>query len=177
MPYTAGTNTANYNNCASWNGITGNVTTVGSNGGPSAYGTYDMAGNVWEWNEDKVGSTNRVLRGGNYGYDNSYLASSYRNYAVASTRNNYIGFRIASLSASTNLVAVSDINNAPDSTGFGSVSYEYYISRYEVTNSEYVLFLNSVATTDNNNLYINNIMFLDIKKKELIQNYANICLV
>jgi len=49
MVYQAGLNTANFNNCAIWNAATGNVTTVGANGGPSAYGTYDQAGNVDEW--------------------------------------------------------------------------------------------------------------------------------
>ena len=49
MVYPAGLNTANFNNCANWNGETGNLTTVGANGGPSAYGTYDQAGNVDEW--------------------------------------------------------------------------------------------------------------------------------
>ncbi len=45
-------NSANYNNEADWNGQPGNVTTVGRNGGPSAYGTYDQGGNVLEVAED-----------------------------------------------------------------------------------------------------------------------------
>jgi sulfatase modifying factor 1 len=48
----AGTNTANFNNCANWNNQSGNLTTVGLNGGPSAYGTYDQAGSVAEWTSD-----------------------------------------------------------------------------------------------------------------------------
>jgi len=39
---------ANYNSDADWNGRDGNVTTVGTNGGPSAYGAFDMSGNVLE---------------------------------------------------------------------------------------------------------------------------------
>lgn len=153
MPYPIGPNTANFDNCASWNGLPGNITSVGTNGGTSAYGTYDMAGNVWEWNEDSRGPGNKVLRGGNYGYDNNYLSSSYSNYGNLLTRSNYIGFRIASYSNYTDLLLVSDTNNLSDNTGFGSVDYEYYIAKYEVTNSEYVEFLNSVASTDAYGLY------------------------
>lgn len=45
-----GANVANYGNGADWNGLVGNVTTVGS-AGPlsySFYGTADQAGNVFE---------------------------------------------------------------------------------------------------------------------------------
>ncbi len=38
-------------------------------------------------------------------------------------------------------------------TGYGSVGHEYYISKYEVTNTEYTAFLNAVAATDTNELY------------------------
>ncbi|WP_413314197.1 MULTISPECIES: SUMF1/EgtB/PvdO family nonheme iron enzyme [unclassified Prochlorococcus] len=44
-------------------------------------------------------------------------------------------------------VLVEDEGNEGDSTGFGAVSYPYYIGKYEVTNSEYTQFLNSVAQT------------------------------
>ena len=44
-------NFANYNSSASWNGQTGNVTTVGTNGGANAYGAIDMSGNAREWND------------------------------------------------------------------------------------------------------------------------------
>jgi sulfatase modifying factor 1 len=58
-------NFANYNDVADWNGQDGNVTTVGTNGGASAYGAFDMSGNVFEWN-DLTGATgsSRGLRGG-----------------------------------------------------------------------------------------------------------------
>ena len=39
-------NTANFNNNAIWNGVSGNVTTVGTNGKSSYYGTYDQDGNI-----------------------------------------------------------------------------------------------------------------------------------
>jgi len=48
---------------------------------------------------------------------------------------------------------VSHTNNVDDSTGFGAVSYEYFIGKYEVVCSEYAVFLNSVARTDTYALY------------------------
>lgn len=150
------TNSANYNGCAN------TVSSVGTNGRSSYYGSYDMSGNVWEWNDTSVGGSNKVFRGGNWGYDANYLSSFYRNYGINTTRSEYIGFRISSynlLSIYPNMVYVTDNNNNADSTGFGSVNYNYYIGRYEITNSEYVEFLNSVAQTDTYALYINNMSF------------------
>jgi len=42
-------------------------------------------------------------------------------------------------------VTVGDATNAPDSTGYGAVPYEYRISQCEVTNGQYREFLNAVA--------------------------------
>jgi len=42
-------NSSNWQATVNWNGQTGNVTTIGTNGGPSPYGTFDMSGNVAEW--------------------------------------------------------------------------------------------------------------------------------
>jgi len=54
-------------------------------------------------------------------------------------------------------VTVGNSGNAPDPlTGFGSVSYDYRISTYEVTNSQYAAFLNAVAASDPNGLYNTN---------------------
>lgn len=44
-------NVANYNNAADWNNANGNLTTVGSAGTTSAYGVYDLAGNVDEFTD------------------------------------------------------------------------------------------------------------------------------
>ena len=46
------------------------------------------------------------------------------------------------------VVTVGPAGNSADSTGLGSVSYEYHIGKYEVTNAQYVGFLNAVAATD-----------------------------
>ena len=51
-------------------------------------------------------------------------------------------------SISLDTVFVGDDGNTEDTTGYGAVSYGYYIGKYEVTNSEYSAFLNAVAATD-----------------------------
>ncbi len=51
-------------------------------------------------------------------------------------------------SISLDLVPVNHAGNAADDTGYGSVGYGYRMGRYEVTNSQYVQFLNSVAAAD-----------------------------
>jgi len=52
----SGANIANYIFGTDWNGQNGNVTTVGSAGvlSESFYGTFDQAGNVWEWSETVI---------------------------------------------------------------------------------------------------------------------------
>lgn len=50
-------------------------------------------------------------------------------------------------------VYVGDIGNPNDSTGFGGVSYDYFIGKYEVTLNQYTEFLNAVAATDTYGLY------------------------
>ena len=67
----------------------------GSNGGPSAYGTYDMGGNVWEWDDAAVSDSSRVDRGGSWPYFASYARSDYRGNYSPSNRNYNLGFRLA----------------------------------------------------------------------------------
>ncbi|MCX5739450.1 MAG: SUMF1/EgtB/PvdO family nonheme iron enzyme, partial [Proteobacteria bacterium] len=53
-------------------------------------------------------------------------------------------------------VFVGEPDNPPDTTncsGCGSVSYDYYISKYEVTNAQYVELLNAKAASDPLGLY------------------------
>jgi sulfatase modifying factor 1 len=91
-------NTANFNYGADWNGLDGNVTTVGTNGAPSYYGAFDMVGNVWEWDDGAVGSS-RVLRGGgwfDWGFGLFDLSSSDRNPHDPGYEGNSVhGFRLA----------------------------------------------------------------------------------
>ena len=65
---------------------------------PGPFGTYDMGGNVYQWNEAILGSEYRGLAGGCWGYDSSNLASSD---AAGGFYPTYIdpgyGFRVASV--------------------------------------------------------------------------------
>ena len=166
MPVTPGNNTANFAICADWDGQDGNVTTVGTNGGPSAYGTYDQTGNIGQWQNDYDGIlTNGAMRGGSWFDTNP--ASLSRSQAVGnpSNKSQLVGLRIASSYSSpnpynfSNFVTVEDINNVGNDAdnfggvGRGIVGYPYAIGKYLVTNSEYIEFLNAVAVTDTYALY------------------------
>ena len=50
-------------------------------------------------------------------------------------------------------VKVGDKVNTADTTGFGSVAYNYNIGKYEVTAGQYTAFLNAVAKSDTYGLY------------------------
>ena len=90
-------NFANYNEQADWNSQNGNVTTVGTNGGPSFYGAFDMSGNVYEWNDlTGASGSSRGLRGGGWGIPAFDLSSSGSYSTGPSGEIDYIGFRLAS---------------------------------------------------------------------------------
>jgi formylglycine-generating enzyme required for sulfatase activity len=91
-------NFTNFNNTADWNGRDGNVTTVGTNGGPSYYGAFDMTGNVWEWN-DLTGAADfvRGQRGGSWYFMDAYVSSYYRDTFEPWEEINDVGFRVASV--------------------------------------------------------------------------------
>ena len=89
-------NFANYDQDADWNSQNGNVTTVGTNGGPSAYGAFDMTGNVFEWNDLTGAAGSRGQRGGNYRGTTASLSSSFSNTLGAPIEGNNFGFRLAS---------------------------------------------------------------------------------
>ena len=89
-------NFANFMSTADWNGQNGNVTTVGTNGGPSAYGAFDMNGNGLEW-IDPTGTTGSsgMFRGGGWMAKPVNLSSSLSAY-YAWGLEDAVGFRLAS---------------------------------------------------------------------------------
>jgi formylglycine-generating enzyme required for sulfatase activity len=91
-------NFANFNNGASWNSLTGNVTTVGTNGAASYYNAFDMSGNVFEWTDlDGTVDETRVLRGGGWNLNETFLASFYIGFNPAEFDGFNVGFRLAAV--------------------------------------------------------------------------------
>ena len=91
-------NFANFNLAADWNSQNGNVTTVGTNGGASAYNAFDMSGNVLEWNDlTGAAGSSRGARGGLWDNNATLLSSSSRNQYTASNESEYFGFRLAAV--------------------------------------------------------------------------------
>jgi formylglycine-generating enzyme required for sulfatase activity len=58
------------------------------------YGTFDQAGNVWEWNDATIGS-DRGLRGGAWDFIVDKMRSSDRCNLAPASEGNVIGFRVA----------------------------------------------------------------------------------
>ena len=161
-----GSNSANYYRKANWNGsesvsLYANLTTVGTNGGSSAYGTYDQSGNVEEWLENYSGTANGII------YMNRHTASfddadasavNYLRYDIGLNDSdiNTIsavsrGFRVGSLeniNAYNNYVTICNPNNTAASNGYGAVPYTFLMNKYLVTNNDYMQYLVAIATTD-----------------------------
>ncbi len=79
------------------------MTTVGSAGAVSHYGTFDQGGNVWEWNDTIVSTTvnTRGKRGGGFdGFTALGLNSGGRPTTHSPTaEDDNFGFRVSSLAA------------------------------------------------------------------------------
>jgi formylglycine-generating enzyme required for sulfatase activity len=88
-----GTNNANYDNTDPTNGLT----VVGAfTSSPGPYGTYDMGGDVWQWNEASIDGSYRGLRGGSFGSDVGPLQASYWNAIGTPTgEGSNAGFRVS----------------------------------------------------------------------------------
>lgn len=177
-------NTVNYNSTASGS-FSGMVTSVGTNGLPSYYQTYDQNGNVAEWVEDNnfiSTSTTQYVVGGSWettsanglrsiipvSYSGSYNNIGFRVCgAYGLSDNSYISgtlglqlvpvdspYNVADTSTmyttTGNIVVTTGINN------LGIVNTNYRIGKYEITNAQYVKFLNAVAITNPYGLYDSN---------------------
>lgn len=172
-------NSANYGRAANWNATTdGNLLSVGTAGGTSVYGTYDMNGNVNEWLENRAletsSSADAYAPGGSFidtviGHLDSTKFISAGNglnttqYLSVADKVATCGFRLVSFEASpivtynNTFMTVGDTGNAAFNNvqllrTFGTVSYSYKIQKYEVSNAEYVDFLNAVDPTGANAL-------------------------
>ncbi len=109
-----GANVANYDLGADWNGLDGNVTTVGSAGvlSESFYGTSDQGGNVFEWNETVVfGGCCRGLRGGSWFAPASVMRAFDQSGHGPAVEVGEVGFRVASpVQRSADLDADGDVD-------------------------------------------------------------------
>jgi sulfatase modifying factor 1 len=92
-------NFANFSQAGDWNAQDGNVTTVGTNGGASAYDAFDMSGNLGEWNDlTGAAGTSRGTRGGHWSSDGPLgLSSPQRTSRAPSDESNSLGFRLAAV--------------------------------------------------------------------------------
>ncbi len=92
-----GTNNANFYN-GGYTDPTNLLTPVGAfAASPGPYGSFDMGGDVWQWNEAAVATT-RGLRGGYWDDSYSGLASSGGSYySNPSYEYYFMGFRVASV--------------------------------------------------------------------------------
>ena len=82
-------------------------TDVGSySGDPSSYGTFDQAGNVWEWNDiDALSGSSRELRGG--AWDSSAFSLTFMTRLAFNSpwvEELDVGFRVASIPEPTSAV-------------------------------------------------------------------------
>jgi hypothetical protein len=94
-----GPNVANYNGGGGWNGLTTNLTTVGSAGPQSTsyYGTSDQGGNIHELLETPLPPQHYVSRGGTYGSVASLITAASRTGNYASVDQPSSGFRVAAI--------------------------------------------------------------------------------
>jgi formylglycine-generating enzyme required for sulfatase activity len=75
------------------NGIN-NTTPVGSYAA-NYYGTFDMGGNVWEWNEAIISGSNRGILGGSFNDGSNYLRANSRVLSFPTNEFTMGGFRVS----------------------------------------------------------------------------------
>lgn len=144
-----GLNVVNYNNG-------GVLLSVGTAGGPSAYGTYDQGGNAAEmtstnnntaivaFSGNASSSLNGIFKGG----VGTVLYTGGELYGFRTSYRDSIFDQVSSSGLNLdNYVLVSDKNNPRDtSNAYGAVTYDYHIDKYETTVSSWCEFINSMAS-------------------------------
>jgi formylglycine-generating enzyme required for sulfatase activity len=162
-------NSANWGNNAIWNGQNGNLTTVGTNGKPSAYDIYDMCGNVWDW-LDEIIVIYGFYAGGSWTSPSSTLSSAYIiTQTFPNVATNARGMRIATTNNpynyNYNFATIGDIDqiNNDSSRPYGRVNYEYSLGKYAITNNEYVEFLNAIASINDQYTIYSSVMDTDLR--------------
>jgi len=100
-----------------------NTTPVGSFAkSPSAYGTFDQGGDVWQWNETAVTFEDRGCRGGSFisrFRGQLYLTSTYRDWFSPTIEQDPVGFRIVTVPEPSTLALL----------GMGAISLLAYVRR------------------------------------------------
>ena len=89
-----------------YDGAIGSPWDVGS-GTEEQNGTFDIMGNVSEWNETLISGSFRGVRGGSYGVNYGALSSALQNGAIPFWEDGGIGFRVASVPEPCSLVFLS----------------------------------------------------------------------
>ncbi|MEI8195702.1 MAG: SUMF1/EgtB/PvdO family nonheme iron enzyme [Phycisphaerae bacterium] len=113
-------NDANYN-IRVFTDPTNYLTPVGTFGAsPSAYGTFDQGGDVWQFNDTKFSYTysdGRGLRGGSYNDNYVTLQSGYRTWATIIDEFDFIGFRVSQIPPPTTIIWTSPSSGSFDTAG------------------------------------------------------------
>jgi hypothetical protein len=86
----------------------------------SPYGTFDQAGNVWEWNQTLISAGERGRRGGAWNSDAVTLSAAHQDSYTANFQTDSIGFRVASVPDPT-------ASLAGDFNGDGTVDAADYV--------------------------------------------------
>ena len=100
-------NEANYMGGGYTTGGAPYLTAVGSfTNSASAYGTFDQAGEVYNWDDAVIGGSYRGIRGGLWNSGSSILTSSYRNNNNPTFEDSYTGFRVANAPEPSSLMLI-----------------------------------------------------------------------
>jgi len=94
----SGTNNANFsgNGASLSSDLVNALTPVGAFAdSPGRYGTYDMGGDVWQWNETPYNNLGRAQRGGSYASADGALIADTYNIAIPALTDPNVGFRVA----------------------------------------------------------------------------------